>query len=84
MEQGGGIALMGWVYWPKSVPELFSILETTRDDELVDLMLLVGGKGGHIAWAEYGRRLFGVPFAMENGNPVPFIRAPMDLHAMWS
>ena len=58
--------------------------QTKEGTELVDLMLLVGGKGGHIAWAEYGRRLFGVPFAMENGNPVPFIRAPMDMREMWS
>lgn len=68
---GGALLVIGWSRMPRKAARLFEILEQTRDDELELLMRVIGGPGGHIAWAEYGRRKYGVHFGIENGVATP-------------
>lgn len=82
MRRGGLLVVMGWARKPRGAEELFTILSETRDDELVALMTQIGGPGARIAWAEYGRRKWGVAFGIEDGNAEP-LHGPWQ-HAMWS
>jgi hypothetical protein len=73
---------MGWARKPRGAEELFAILSDTRDDELVALMTQIGGPGARIAWAEYGRRKFGVPYGIEAGQAIPYMLR--DCGGIWS
>jgi hypothetical protein len=70
---GGTLQVIVWARLPRGAVELFNILETTRDDELVSLMTAVGGPSGRIAWAEYGRRKWGVDYGIEDRNAKPYM-----------
>lgn len=62
--KGGALPVICWAHMPRSASELFAILKTTRDDELVLLMTRVGGSSGRIAWAEFGQRKYGIAYGI--------------------
>lgn len=74
---GGGLLLIHWARSPGKADRLFEILRQTRDDELEMLMRAVGGPSGHIAWAEYGRRKYGITFGIEDGIAVPYVMSTL-------
>ena len=78
---GGEYALITWVHFPRSTEELFAILEDTKDEELLLLMREVGGLSGQLAWAEWGRRKYGIAFAMHKNQAVP---TPYTPSRVWS
>ncbi len=75
--QGGGLLLIHWARRPGKADRLFQILKQTRDEELEMLMRAVGGPSGHLAWAEYGRRKFGVVFGIEDCIAIPHIMSTL-------
>lgn len=80
--RGGALRLLSWARIPRQAKELYDILAETRDDELIMLMTRVGGPGGHIAWAEYGRRRYGTTFGIESGQARPIVTSGMT--EVWS
>jgi hypothetical protein len=75
LRKGGTLRVIGWARRPRKIDELYSILETTRDDELLALMTW-HPVGAPIAWAEFGRRRFGVLFGLEPGSAMPIVFPP--------
>lgn len=71
--RGGALFVIWWAQHPRGAVKLYDILAETRDDELVTLMTKVGGPSGQIAWAEYGRRKYGVPYGIESGRAEPYM-----------
>jgi hypothetical protein len=71
-----------WAHSPRGAEALYGILAGTRDDELELLMTAVGGPSGRIAWAEYGRRKYGVPYGIEAGHATPYTLR--DCGGIWS
>lgn len=78
---GGVVNLVLWSRLPRSVSELYVILEDTKDEELVEVMTVLEGPGSQLAWAEYGRRKYGVPFAVQEGEARPYHYTPSPI---WS
>ena len=78
--QGAGLLLINWARSPGKANRLFEILAQTRDDELEMLMRAIGGPSGHLAWAEYGRRRFGVEFGVQDGVAFPHIVTTVTLN----
>lgn len=79
--KGGVLVLIGWSRYPRSADKLFEIMKHTEDEELVCLMTAVGGTSGRLAWAEYGRRKWGVPYGIQDGCAVPYMAAEC---SVWS
>ena len=79
--QGGVMQVVTWARFPRSSLDLFEVLADTRDDELLELMHTVGGPSGQIAWAEWGRRKYGIPFAVQQGVALPHPYVPSQV---WS
>ena len=79
--KGGTMRVIYWARNPRGAEMLYGILSETRDDELVSLMTAVGGPSGRIAWAEYGRRKYGVPYGVQGGCPTPYM---LQECAVWS
>ncbi len=69
--RGGTVRVIGWAHQPGKAEQLLEMLSDTRDDELVALMVSVGGPSGHIAWAEFGKRRYGVEYGIEAGRSRP-------------
>lgn len=82
MEREGGVMqVIAWARFPRTVKDLYEVLDDTTDDELLALMRDVGGPSGRIAWAEWGRRKHGVPFAVSRGVATPQAYLPSQV---WS
>ncbi len=73
--EGGTLKLLSWAMRPRTAGELFRILAATRDDELMAL-LQRKNVGSRIAWAELGRRRFGVVFGVESYVREPVVFPP--------
>ncbi len=83
LNTGGAVKVLGWSYWPRSAMKLYEHLETTTDEELIVLMTKIGGAAGRIAWAEWGKRKFGVAYGIMDGCSEPLTRLPCT-DILWS
>ena len=78
--RGGVLAVIGWARWPRRALDLFQILASTTDAELVVLMEVIGGPAGRIAWAEFGARRYAVTYGIEDRSVVVHPKR----HGEWS
>lgn len=81
---GGSLAVLAWSTFPRSLKMLWEIMDRTPDADLERLSRTVRGPGGKLAWAELGRRRYGVAYAVAAGDPNPFIRDPCSHTILWS